>query len=98
MSAYLRLLAVVLLVAGIGVSALATRAALGDEAYFRAAEALERHSDHILFQAEYHAAFARHVGYILGAVLSAVGGVVGSAMLLGLAAILRRLDRVPAGR
>jgi hypothetical protein len=97
-STYLRVLAVLLLIAGGGVSALATRAALGDETYFRAAQALERHSDHILFQAEYHAALARHVGYILAAVLSGVAGVVGSAMLLALAAILQRLDRVPGGR
>jgi hypothetical protein len=93
---YLRVLAVVLLVAGLLGCVLATSAALGDEAYYRAAGALDRHRDHILFQAEYQAALARHAAYIVAAVVCAVGGVVGSTLLFALAAVLRRLDRLAA--
>lgn len=93
MSAYLRVLGVVLLVAGVTGCVVATRWTLADDTYYRAAQALERHSDHIIFQAEYQASLARHVAYVAGAVLSGLGGVVGSAVLFGLAAILRRVDR-----
>jgi hypothetical protein len=96
MSRLLRALAVILLIGGITVCVLATRAAVTDEAYFRAAEALERHSDHILFQAEYQAALARHVAYLVAAILSGLGGIVGGAVLFGLAAILARVRRLEA--
>lgn len=93
MSAYLKALSAVCLVAGVVVCVLSTRAALTDETYYRAAFALGRHADDILYQAEYQAALARHAAYIVTAIVSGVGGVVGSALLVGLAAILRRLDR-----
>ena len=96
MSVYLRVLAVVVLVGGIVLCVIATRLTLGDDAFFRAARALERHPDHILFQAEYHAALARHVAYIVTAVVAGLGAFVGSALLFGLAAVLRRLERAPA--
>jgi Mrp family chromosome partitioning ATPase len=89
-------LGVLCIVAGVLVCALSTRAVLTDETYYRAAFALERHADHILYQAEYQAALARHVAYIVTAVVSGVGGVVGSALLLGLAAVLQRLGRPAA--
>jgi hypothetical protein len=93
MSTYLRLLATVLLIGGVVLAVVSTRWALGDEVYFRAARALERHPDHILFQAEYHAAFARHVAYVVTAVLSTMTAILGSAVMLGLASILRQLER-----
>lgn len=92
MSAYLKVLGAVCLVAGVVICVLSTRAALTDETYYHAAFALERHADHILYQAEYQAALARHVAYIVTAIVAGVGGVAGSALLLGLAAILQRLD------
>jgi hypothetical protein len=92
MSAYLRVLGALCIVAGLLACALATRAALIDDTYYRAAFALERHADHILYQAEYQAALVRHVAYIVTAVVSAVGAVLASALLFGLAAVLRRLD------
>jgi hypothetical protein len=94
---FLRALALVLLVAGLLTSVMAIQAALTDDAYFRAASALERHADHILFQAEYQAALARHAAYLVAAVVSAVGGVVGGAILFALATILGRLHRLEAG-
>lgn len=93
MSAYLRVLGAVCIVAGMLGCTLATRAALTDDTYYRAAFALERHADHILYQAEYQAAMVRHVAYIVTAVACGVGGVLGSAVLFGLAAVLRRLAR-----
>ena len=96
MSAYLRVLGALCIVAGVLVCALSTHAVLTDDTYYRAAFALERHADHILYQAEYQAALARHVAYIVTAVVSGVGGVVGSALLFGLAAVLQRLGRPAA--
>ncbi len=98
MTRLLRALAVVLLVAGVLVAAVATQAALGDEPYYRAAAALERHTDHILFQAEYQAALARHAAYLVAAVVCGVGGVVGASVLFALAAILARVRRLEAGQ
>jgi hypothetical protein len=93
MKGYLKVLGVVLLVGGLGICVVSVRWALGDEPFFRAARALERHPDHIIFQAEYQAALARHVAYIVTAVLSGLTGVIGSAVMFGLAAVLRRLPR-----
>ena len=96
MTGFLRALALLLLIGGIFTSVMAAQAALNDDAYFRAAAALERHADHILFQAEYQAALARHTAYLVTAVVSAVAGVVGSAILLALAGVLSRLHRLEA--
>lgn len=90
----LRLLAVVLLAAGLIGCLLSVQALVGDEAYYRALEALERHADHILFQAEYQAALARHAAFLVAAVVCGVAAVVGSAILFALAAILGRVDRL----
>ncbi len=94
MTAYLRVVGTVLLLAGIVVCIMATRMTLADDTYYQRALAVQRHSDHILFQAEYQAALVRHVAYIVAAVMSALIGVVGSAVTFGLAAILQRLERM----
>ncbi len=93
MTRILRVLALVVLVAGLVGCALATHAAWSDEAYYRALEALERHADHILFQAEYQAALARHAAILTAAVVCGVAGVVGGAILFALALILDRVVR-----
>jgi hypothetical protein len=94
MSRLLRLLAAVLLVAGLAGCALAILAALGDEPYYRALDALERHADHILFQAEYQAALARHAAFLTASVVCGVAGVVGGAILFALSSILDRVARL----
>ncbi len=94
MTRMLRVLAAVLLIAGLLGSAAATSAAFGDEAYYRAASALERHADHILFQAEYQAALARHAAYLVAAIVCGIAGVVGASVLFALATILARVDRL----
>jgi hypothetical protein len=96
MQTYLRVLGSVLLIGGLAICAVATTKAIGDEAFFKAGEALARHPDHMLFQGEYYAALVRHLVYIGTAVLAGLLGIVGSAVLLGLHAILRRLVRVEA--
>ena len=96
MRGYLRGLGAALFVIGVTVCVVAAGKAIGDDTFFRAGEALERHPDHILYQAEYQAALARHVAYIVTAILSGLIGVIGSAGLLGLSAVLRKLDDLRA--
>jgi hypothetical protein len=94
MQSYLRVLGLVLLIGGLTIGAVAIGKAIGDEDFFKAGEALTRHPDHVLFQGEYYAALLRHIAYIGTAMLAGLLGVVGSAVLLGLHAVLRRLERV----
>lgn len=96
MTGFLRGLALLLLIGGLVTCVMATQAALGDDAYYRAAAALERHSDNVLFQAEYQFALSRHVFCLFTAVVSAIAGVVGSAILFALADVLSRLQRLEA--
>jgi hypothetical protein len=94
MRGYLRVLGLVLLVGGLVFCVGAAGMAIGDAAFFNAKEALERHPDHVIFQGEYYAALARHIAYIAIAILSGAVGIVGSAVLFGLHAVLHRLDRL----
>ncbi|MCC6767010.1 MAG: hypothetical protein IT293_20330 [Deltaproteobacteria bacterium] len=96
MRAALRVLGLLLLIGGLATCAVAATLAIGDEAFFRAGEALERHPDHVLFQGEYYAALLRHIAYILTAIVGGLLGIVGSAVLFGIHAILVRLDRLEA--
>ena len=98
MRLYLRTMAVTLLLAGLLIAAVAASWAIRDEAFFKATEALARHPDHVLFQGEYYAALARHIAYIAVAILSGAVGIIGSAVLFGLHAVLRRLDRLEDAR
>ncbi len=98
MRGYLRTLGLVLLIGGVGLCVVAAGMAIGDEPFRQAGEALARHPDHVLFQGEYYAALARHVAYIVIAILSGTVGIVGSGVLFGLHAVLRRLDRLDDGR
>ena len=93
---YLRGLGAFLLVGGLLICVTAALWAIRDEAFFNAGEALARHPDHVLFQGEYYAALLRHISYILTAIIAGLLGTVGSAMLFGLHAVLRRLDQLEA--
>jgi hypothetical protein len=70
--------------------------AIGDEAFFKAREALERHPDHVLFQGEYYAALMRHLAYYAIAIIAGLLGIVGSAVLFALHGVLQRLERLEA--
>lgn len=96
MRAYLRALGGILLVGGLLIAVIAATWAIGDEAFFKATEALARHPDHVLFQGEYYAALLRHIAYILIALVGLVLGTVGSAVLFGLHAVMIRLERLEA--
>jgi len=96
MRTYLRVLGSVLLIGGLAICAVATTKAIGDEAFFKAGEALARHPDHMLFQGEYYAALLRHLAYIATAIVAGMLGIIGSAVLFGLHAVLRRLGQVEA--
>ena len=96
MRTYLRVLGSVLLLSGLAIGAVATTKAIGDEAFSNASEALARHPDHVIFQGEYYAALVRHIVYITTAILAGMLGIIGSAVLFGLHAILRRLERIEA--
>ena len=96
MRASLRMLGGVLLVGGLAICAVAAVLAIGDETFYKAGEALERHPDHVLFQGEYYAALLRHIAYILTAIVGGLLGTVGSAALFGIHAVLVRLERLEA--
>ena len=100
MSSYLRGLAIVLLVAGVIVCVASAFFAYRDVEYYVAAEALSRHEGNIAFKADYYQAAVPHLAYIVTAIFAAIGGIVSSAMLFGLSAVLQRLerDRAPLAR
>jgi hypothetical protein len=98
MKGYLRGLAWVLLVGGGVLAVVMTVRAVTNQHFFDARDALERHPDHILFQAQYYDALAYHIAYVLTAVVSSLLGVIGSAVLFGLSAILQKLDDRPPTR
>jgi hypothetical protein len=96
MRLYLRTMAVVLLAGGLLIAVIAASWAIGDEPFFKATEALERHPDHVLFQGEYYAALVRHIAYILVAIVGFLLGTVASALLFGMHAVMQRLEKVEA--
>jgi hypothetical protein len=96
MRAYLRTMAVLLLGGGLLIAVIAASWAIGDETFFKATEALERHPDHVLFQGEYYAALVRHIAYILVAIVGLLLGTVASALLFGMHAVMQRLEKLEA--
>jgi hypothetical protein len=50
----------------------------------------------MLFQAEYYRALARHIGLIATSAVAILLGTVGGIVVLGLHAVLRRLERLEA--
>lgn len=89
----LRALGRTLLIGGLLVCAIMAFLAITNLPYYEAAAALERHPDHILFQAQYYNALAKHIAYLVTMLVSGFLGVFGSAVLLALAAILQRLEQ-----
>lgn len=96
MPGYIRGLALVLAIGGLAVCLVAAAWAVGDEAFFKAREALERHPDHVLFQGEYYAALVRHLAYYVIAVLGGMLGIVVSGVLFALHGVMQRLERLEA--
>jgi hypothetical protein len=96
MTAWLRLLGIVVLAFGMGAGTYAGTRALGDTGFAEVAAQYARHPEHPLFQAEYYAAAARHYGLVGGAIAGILGGLVFGSLLLGLASVLARQPGEPA--
>ncbi len=90
MSAWLRLLGIVVLAVGVGAGAYAATRAIGDTAFAEVAAQYERHPEHPLFQAEYYAAALRHYGLVAAAVGGILGGLVFGSLLLGVGTLVAR--------
>ncbi len=90
MSAWLRLLGIVVLAVGVGAGAYAATRAIGDTAFAEVAAQYERHPEHPLFQAEYYAAALRHYGLVAAAVGGILGGLVLGSLLLGVGTLVAR--------
>jgi hypothetical protein len=93
MSWWLRGLGIVLLAVGLGAAVWAGQMVAGDVAFAEAAAAYARHPGHPLFQADYYVAGVRYYGMLALVVGGLLVGLVGGSLLLGLGAVLRRLDR-----
>jgi hypothetical protein len=92
-SGALRLLGVIVLIAGLVGGAAAGALFLGDTHYAEIASAYERHPTHAIFQAEYWAASARHWALLAGAVGGVLISLVWGGLLLGMATLLSRSRR-----
>jgi hypothetical protein len=88
----LRVLGWLVLLLGLGAASVSWSLYLGDVRFAEIANAYGRHPEHPLFQAEYWVAAGRHYGLLAATVGGVIGGVVFGALLLGLAAVLRRLS------
>ncbi len=93
MSAWLRGLGAVVLVAGLTTGAWAGWHLMRDTAFVEAASAYARHPGHPLFQADYYIAAARHYGLLALAVGGVLVGLAGGSALIGIGEALRRLPR-----
>lgn len=90
MTAWLRLLGIVVLALGVGLGAYAETRALGDTAFFEIEAQYVRHADSFAFQTEYYPAAIRHYGLVLGGVVGILGGLVFGSLLLGMATLVAR--------
>jgi hypothetical protein len=90
MTAWLRLLGVLVLAMGIGLGTYAGTRALGDVGFAEIEARYERHPEHPLFQAEYYAAAVRHYGLVAAAIGGMLGGLVAGSMLLALGTLVGR--------
>ncbi len=93
MAAYLKALALVVLLAGVAGSVLCWNAARSDEAYFRALKGLEKYPGNVLYKTELKMAEPRHLLLVAGAAGAAPLALVISSGLLGLAVVLERQRR-----
>ena len=97
MAAWLRSLGIVVMALGVGTSFWAATRVAGDFEFAEIAARYERHSDNVLFQAEYYPAAVRHYGLIVAAIGGVLGGLVFGSLLLGIATLLARpVDRLRA--
>ena len=96
MRGYLRILGGMVLVGGLLICVVAATLVIRDETFFKAGAALGRHPENLMFKSEYYEALMWHLSYLFVAIITGFLGIVGSAVLLGLHAVLRRLDQLEA--
>ena len=90
MTAWLRVLGMVVLVLGVGAGAYAATSLAFDTGFAEIAAQYARHADHPIFQAEYYAAAVKHYGLVAGAIGGMLGGLVFGSLLFGLATVVAR--------
>ena len=92
MSRYLKILGVTLIVLGIAGSAWCASGVFGDEAYYRAALALEKYPGNVLYTTEFKMAEPRHMLLMAGAAASAPLGLILGSLCVGLGSLVARMD------
>jgi hypothetical protein len=95
MSAWLRILGVVVVGLGLGTGLVAGALFARDGHFHEVAAAYARHPDHPIFRAEYLAGATRHYGLLAAAVIGPLTGLVAGSLLLGVGVALRRLAERP---
>lgn len=92
MSLYLKVLGVVLIMLGAAGSALCLQALNADDAYYRAALALEKYPGNVLYTTEFKMAEPRHMLLLAGAAASGPLGLILGSICAGIGALAARLD------
>ena len=92
MARYLQVLGLLLCALGVAGSAWCAIGAGADEAYFKAAKALEKYPGNVLYTTEFKMAEPRHMLLLAGASASAPLGVILGSICIGIGAVLRRSD------
>ncbi len=90
MSAWLRLLGIVVLALGVGGGAYCATRALGDVPFTEVAAQYARHPESWAVQVDYYPAAARHYGLVAGAIGGIAGGLVFGSLLLGVGTLAAR--------
>ncbi len=92
MATYMRLIGSLLCALGIAGSLYCWSGVRSDEAYYRAAVALEKYPGNVLYTTELKMAEPRHMLLLTGAFSAAPTGLVLGSICLGIAAVLARLS------
>jgi hypothetical protein len=91
MVGFLRGLGALIMVLGLGVAGIAAWLLAGDVHFQEVAAAYARHPEHVLFEADYWRAAARHYGLLAAFGGGLLGGLSLGGMLLALGELLRRV-------
>lgn len=96
MALYLKILGMALVVLGVAGSAWCLQALNADEAYYRAALALEKYPGNVLYTTEFKMAEPRHMLLAAGTAASAPLGLILGSICAGIGALASRLDATKA--
>ena len=93
MARYLKILGILLCVLGTLGTIWCSYGVFTDEIYYKAAKAMEKYPNNVLYTTELKMAEPRHMLLTAGAFASAPIGIILGSICLGISAILARLDR-----